>query len=446
MKPAALRVLFLTEYYAPEVGAPQTRLRETARHLVALGHEIRVLTAPPHYPDGRVRPGYHALAVQRERIDDVEVVRLPMIPRPNGGFLDRVIDQGSFAAAAMTGVGQARWADAVVIESPPLFLGATGAFLRRASGTPYIFHVADPWPDIPIAVGALTNPVTIRVARWLERLAYRHAALVTTVTPGLVDQLGRLDLPAVKVRLLPNGADVGRFDPAADPVAARRRLGWPADPFTLVYAGTVGLAQGLETLVAAAKQLQSAAIEIRVIGAGADRDALQARAAASGLGHLHFDPPVDASAVPSILAAADATLTMLKAGPAYAHALPTKLVEGLAAGRPVIVSADGASARIVSDGAAGLVVPPEDGVALAAAIAELTRMRVEARRAMGMRARTLAETTFDRRAIAERLVTYIREAIAPPPPGIHATVASHGWRRATRRTVGEPRDPGDLPA
>src|SRR5215212_9973500 len=120
-----MRVLFVSHYFPPELGAPQTRLLETAIGLRELGHEVRVLTGPPHYPTGRVQDGYSALRVRRELIDEVSTLRLPMIPRPNGGFADRLIDQLSFAITACTAIPIVRWADVLVVESPPLFLGAT---------------------------------------------------------------------------------------------------------------------------------------------------------------------------------------------------------------------------------------------------------------------------------------------------------------------------------
>jgi glycosyltransferase involved in cell wall biosynthesis len=407
----SLRILLLSHYYAPEVGAPQTRLRETVRELRALGHDVRVVTGPPHYPDGIVRPGYRAGRVGHETIDDVAVLRLPMLPRPNGGFLDRTIDQSSFAAAAMAAVGPVRWSDVLIVESPPLFLGATAVFHRWTSRRPYLFHVADPWPDIPMSTGALRNPVAIGVAKALEAAAYRNAALITTPTPGLVALLDAKPAAAGRVRLLPNGVDVRRFRPEADRRAAREALGWPVEPFTVVYVGSVGLAQGLATLLDAAALLDDADVLIHVVGGGLERDRLAAEAARRGLRRVRFEPDVPADAVPAVLAASDAVLTLLRSDPIYGHALPTKLVEGLAAGRPSLVAAPGDAGRVVSDAAAGLVAPPEDPAGLAAAIRQLMATESGERDSMGARGRGLAETVFDRRAVVGRLGTYLVEIV-----------------------------------
>jgi glycosyltransferase involved in cell wall biosynthesis len=403
-----LRVAILSHYYAPELGAPQTRLRETAGVLGELGHEVRVVTGPPHYPDGVVRAGYRAGRPSLEAIDGIRVRRLPMIPRRNGGFVERTIDQASFAFAAMADLTDLRWADVLLVESPPLFLGVTAAWSRLVTGRPYVFHVADPWPDFPIAMGALADPTTQRVAFAMERLAYRRAALVTTVTPGLVELLDAKPAAQGKVRLVPNGVDTGRFDPGHDPVAARAALGWSEARLTLVYAGSVGLAQGLGTLLEAAAPLAGEGIAIHVVGEGYERERLAAEARERGLDHVTFEPAMAADAIPAVLAAADGILVMLRAGPLYEHSLPTKLLEGLAAGRPLVVSAAGEAAAIVTGAGAGHVASPEDPAGLRDAIRALAAE--PDREARGRAGRRAAVATYDRRVVVERLAGYLAEA------------------------------------
>lgn len=417
-----MRVLLLTHYFAPELGAPQTRLLETALELRRQGHQVRVLTGPPHYPGGRVLRGYSARAIRRDVIGAIPVIRLPMVARPNGGLLDRTIDQSTFAAAAAAAIPTVRWADVVLVESPPLFLGLTAAFHEVVSRRPYLFHVADPWPDFPIAMGALTNPVLRRVAFGIESIAYRRAGLITTVTPGLVALLDQKPAAHGKVRLLPNGVVVQRFATDLDPATARRRLGWPETKLTLVYVGSVGLAQGVATLIESVAPLAAEGVSLRIIGQGFERDQLALAAQAQGLNHIHFDPPVASAVVPSVLAAADAIVVMLRRGPLYEDSLPTKLVEGLAAARPLIVSAAGESDRLVSNAGAGYVAAPEDALALRAAIRSC--MTDPARLARGAAGRRWAETTFDRGAIVARLGGYLEE-IAASPPGFHAESDAH---------------------
>src|SRR5436190_12865496 len=316
-----MRVVFLTEYYAPERGAPQTRLRETIAGLRRLGFECSVITGPPHYPAGRVLDGRRLLWPRRDRIDGVTVHRLPMIPRPNGSIVDRVVDQVSFAAAAVAAAPIVRRADAFVVESPPLFLGGSAAVLRATTGRPYVFHVADPWPDFPIAAGALRARLPIRLALWLESLAYRRASVITTVTPPLVDRLAKKPGAAGKVRLVTNAVDTSRFRPDLDPHVAKAELGW-GPGFTLVYSGTVGIAQGLDTLIDAVRFLPDTDVTVRVIGDGIEAETLRQRARELGLERLVFLPSIAADQVPTVLAAADAILVLLRAGPLYGESPP----------------------------------------------------------------------------------------------------------------------------
>ena len=412
-----MRILILSHYYPPELGAPQTRLRETAVGLQALDHDVTVLTGPPHYPTGVTRPGYSPWRVRREILDGVRVVRMPVLARPNRGIVDRSIDQLSFAATAAVAKEAVSRSDIVVVESPPLFLGLTASLYRFAYRRPYLFHVADPWPDYPIQMGALSNPVLIRMARWIEAVSYRHASLITTVSPGIVDRLSANPAARGKVRLLRNGVDVTRFQPARSAAEARAALGWPEAPLTLVYAGSVGLAQGLDTLIDAVAPLAGHGVVVRVVGEGFDRSRLAAEVAGRGLDHIQFAAAVQPDMVPTVLAAADAILVLLRPGSLNREAMPTKLVEGLAAGRPLVVSADGDAADIVSEAGAGLTTPAGDADALRRAIEQFPGggERIE----MGRRARRLAEATFDRKQTVRALSDYL-EAILdgrlPSPP------------------------------
>ncbi len=403
-----MRLTFLTHYYPPERGAPQTRLSETVRLLVDHGARVSVVTCAPHYPGGRVHAGYSAWRPTRRVIDGATVIRLPVVPRPNAGFLDRVVDQASFAAAALAALPVIRRSDVFIVESPPLFLGGTAALLARLAGVPYIFHVADPWPDFPIAAGALRGRFPIAIARWLERVAYRNAALITTVTPPIVTRLAANPAAAGKVRLLSNTVDTSRFDPHADGRISRRELGWP-EAVTFVYLGTVGLAQGVGTLLDAVGMLPADCdLIVRVVGDGLEAQALRERAAAAGITRIAFHPSLPARCVPMVLAAADAVLVLLRRGELYDESLPTKLLEGFAAGRPVIISAGGYAASLVTDAGAGMASIPEDASSLRDALVAMAAS--SQRSAMATAGRALATQTFARWRAADLILDYAVEA------------------------------------
>lgn len=413
-----MKVLFVTHYFAPEVGAPQTRLRETIRELVAVGHEARVVTGQPHYPDGVVPAGYRALAVRRDFFDGVPVIRLPVLAVANRGFLPRIADQAFFAFCALAALDAARWSDLIVIESPPLFLAGAGRVLAAAARKPYVLHVADPWPDYPIEIGAVRNPLVIKASRVLERFAYAGAVRITTPTTGCANVIEKQDVAVGKVEVIANGVDVERFSPAVAPRAARRRIGWPDRP-SIAYVGTVGLAQGTETIVRAVERLAAEWAGahnrplVHIVGDGVDRPALERAAARLG-DSLVFHGPVDTDEIPAILAACDVILVLLKKGPLASAALPTKLVEGMAAGRAVIASAAGAASKLVVDFGAGLAAAPEDPVALADAIVTLLSNE-EMRSRMGSAGRELAIARFSRRATARQAIEVWASAVQNQP-------------------------------
>jgi glycosyltransferase involved in cell wall biosynthesis len=195
-----------------------------------------------------------------------------------------------------------------------------------------------------------------------------------------------------------------------DPIEARRLVGWDDADLSIAYVGTVGLAQGVGTLIEAVASLRDRGVVLHVVGEGVDRVALERDAGSRSLGNVRFHAPVAAERIPLVLAAADALVVMLKRGVLYDESLPTKLVEALAAGRPIIASASGETARIVLSAQAGFVAPPEDVVGLRNAIVKC--LEADDRHAMGTRARTTAIETYDRAVIVNDLATYLSQ-VAP---------------------------------
>ena len=393
-----LRLLLVTQYYHPEVGAAQTRLRETTAGLRQRGVEVTVVAPVPSYPLGLVPAGYAWWRPTRERIDGTRVARMPTLAVPGAGMARRMVGHATFAATSLTALGIARRFDVALVESPPLLL-AFAARALGAVGLPYVFHVADPWPDFPIAMGYLRSGAERRLAYWIEDLAYRGAAAITTVSPDLVDLLSRKASAAGRVHLVPNGVLVEGFAGGESQGDARRALGWD-DEFTVVYAGTVGLAQGVGTLLDAAALLDER-VRVRIVGEGVERPDLEARARTMGLGNVAFHASVPRTEVPRILAAADAGLVLLRKGPLFDGSLPTKLLEAMAAARPVIVGADGLTARIVRESGGGYVAPAENPEALAAAIDECRRDPGRAERGLAGRAHVIEH--YERDTVLDRL-------------------------------------------
>jgi colanic acid biosynthesis glycosyl transferase WcaI len=396
-----VRVIFLTHYFPPEVGAPQARMFELAKRLVAAGDSVTVVTGFPNYPTGVVPEDYRGRVAMVEDMEGVRVVRRWVYATPNAGFARRIANHLSFAASSLTAVRAAGAADVLWVESPPLAIGVAALAYTGLKRAPFVLNVSDVWPQSAIELGALRNPAAIRMAEWLERLLYRRAARITVPTPGILEDLAGRGVPRDRLVHLTNGVDVERYRPA--PLPAGRKV--------FMYAGTHGLAQGLDVVLEAAKLITDPEVELVLAGEGADKAALVAKAKRERIANVRFLPNQPRDAMPALLNQAYATMVTLKALDVLRHARPSKMYESMAVGRPIVASLSGEAAELVEAAGCGLVVPPEDPAALASAIERLAA-DPEGARIMGERARAYVAEHFSRATIARRLREVLGEAAA----------------------------------
>jgi glycosyltransferase involved in cell wall biosynthesis len=406
-----VRLLVVTQYFPPEVGAPQTRLFELARWLVGRGHRVTVLAPWPHYPTGVVPAEYRGRALVREWRDGVRVYRTAVYATANRGFARRIAGQLSFTAAASL-VGPLLGAtDAVLVESPPLFHGVAGALVGRLRRAPFVFNVADLWLESAVEMGVVDSPALIGATRAFQDALYREATLVTTVTEGFAEQLRQQGVPAEKVRVLPNGVDVGFFRPVAEGRAVRAELGLDGDRFMVLYAGTHGLAQGLGVVLDAAERLRDRSdVRFVLVGEGADKADLVERAERLGLPNVRFLPNQPKARMPALLSAADACVVPLRDLPMFRVTRPSKMFEAMAVGRPVVLAVAGDAADVLARAGAGIAVPPEEPEALARAVTELADDRARAS-ALGEAGRAWVGANLARETLAGRFEAILLEAI-----------------------------------
>jgi colanic acid biosynthesis glycosyl transferase WcaI len=390
-----VRLLFVTHYFHPEVGAAPTRILELARELASHGHEVTVLTGFPNYPDGVIPDAYRGRRLQVERLDGLRVVRTAVYPAPNRGVVRRLLNHASFALSALASSRRAGPADAVIVETPPLFTAAAGVLIARRAHAPLLLNVADLWPDAAIQFGALRSRAAVAGARAIERFAYRNADVIAVPTPGLQRVLRERGRPTEQVVLVPHGVDPGRFPRGEDAQPVRRRV---------VYCGTIGMGHAVGTLIEAARLLEQAGErhELLIVGDGAERAELEARAGRWGLNGVTFAGRLPREQLPELLATAEVTVATQRNLPLLADALSTKVLEYMAAGRPVVAAAYGWTAEVVEDAEAGVICPPEQPEALAEAIAGLTADPGRAR-ALGLNGRRYVEANLTRRVAVERI-------------------------------------------
>jgi glycosyltransferase involved in cell wall biosynthesis len=420
-----VRVCFLTHYFPPEVGAPQTRIELLARTLAAAGTVVTVHTGFPHYPDGEIRAPYRNRPWHVEHRDGFTVVRSAVYPAANEGFGKRIADHASLALSALVTARLSGPLDVIVSETPPLFTASSGAVYARLKRAASVVNVADRWPATAVELGALTDRRAVAAASALERWTYGQADLVVAPTQGIVTALEGQPETAGRTRRLWPVVDVQRFDPTPP-----SRPDGPSAPLEVLYAGTVGLAQGLETLVEATRRAGTDVVQTTIAGDGADAERLRSVMAGRRAANVKLRGLVPAKDVPALYAEADAAAVLLRDLPIFRGALPTKTLEAMAAGRAVVVSARGEAADLVTATGAGIAVEPGDPEALAAAFRRLHALP-ELRRQMGSAGREYAERRFGTQAACDAWTAVLNDAVR-----LHRT----GARRSARAAAGRCRE------
>ena len=396
-------ILFITPYYPPEKGAAQVRISETARYLVNRGYEVTVLTTVPNYPSAIIPPEYRGHVIQQEVDEGIHIVRVWSYVSPNKGFLRRILAQLSFGCLApfLGGMAVGR-PDVIIVESPPLFDAIAGRMMAWLKHCPFIFTVSDLWPESAIQLGMLHNRILIKLAEWLEWSTYQKAGAVWALTEGIRDTLLKRGLSPEQVFRLTNGVDTIGFRPLPK-AQARAELGWD-DRFTVLYAGTHGIAQGLTCVLDAAEQVANhAGIHFLLVGDGAVKEDLVADAQRRNLRNVTFLDPQPHNWMPLFLSGADVCLVPLRKLSLFEGAVPSKMYEAMACARPIVLSVQGEARRVAEQEAgAALAVEPENANALVSAILFL-REHPEAVEALGWKGRKFVEKRFDREQLTAEL-------------------------------------------
>jgi glycosyltransferase involved in cell wall biosynthesis len=427
-----MRVIFLTHHFPPDVSAGASRAFEHCREWRNRGVEITVVTSAPNHPDGKLRDGYSNRLWQREVYEGIQIIRLWTFLAANRGLVKRSISFLSYLVVAVAAIPFLPKADVVVSTSPQFFCGLAGFFVARAKRARWVLEIRDLWPDSISAVGALHNRLTLRVLEALESWAYRTADLVVPVTTSAARHIEDRGVPRHRIRVVMNGVDLTRFRAPAPDRALARTLALE-HKFVAGYLGTHGMAHPLETVLEAASRLQhDRRIAFLLVGEGATREKLLGERDRLGLRNVVMLGLQPRDRMTALWSLCDVALVLLRRSPVLDTALPSKMVEAMAMGRPVIVAAEGEARALVEAAGAGLVVAPEDPQALAEAVGRLAGDPALARE-LGKRGRAWAEANHDRQRLAQTLLGAIEE-ICPPE---HATAAppAHAhqghWKRPT---------------
>jgi colanic acid biosynthesis glycosyl transferase WcaI len=391
-----MHILLLSQYFPPETGSAAAKTAEMAHYFSSQGHQVSVVSQVPCYPAGVVYPGYEAAWFRREPHDGFSVTRTWSYASPERGkFKPRLLNYATFMGTALAGILAGPRPDVMLVYSPPLLLGMTATLAGQAWGCPFVFWVNDLWPRAALHLGFMQEGSLYRAASALERFIYRQAARIFVYSHRMLEEVVADGAARSKIENHPLWIDTEVFRP--DPGGAaqiRRAYGW-GDKFVILYGGNIGLAQGMDVFVEAARLLKGTPdVHFVMLGSGVEKENLQNLARDYGLTNLEFIGHQPKDQVFAYFSAADLLFSHLKSAPHRVGTVPEKLLAYIACGRPVIMAAqEGAARDVVTEHECGVGIPADNPEALALAVLELTRQRPEID-AMGHRGRRAAELQF----------------------------------------------------
>jgi colanic acid biosynthesis glycosyl transferase WcaI len=410
-----MKILYISQYFPPEMGAPAARASELSRHWADAGHDVTVLTGFPNHPTGVVPAEYRSKfrrLVFRERRAGVNVVRTWLLPFPNRRSYERMLNYVSFCiSAASTGIFLSQ-PDVVIGSSPQLLVALSAYFLAWWKRVPFVFEVRDLWPESLVAVGVGTSESLLhRILAKVARFLYRHADRIVVVTPAFEDYLiEHWHIPREKIATVENGVQTQLFSPQSES-ELKKRLRFEGK-FVVSYIGTMGMAHGLQTILDAAANLQNTHRDIvfLLVGEGAEKARIVAMAKERGLDNVEFVDQQPRERIPDYIAASDVCLVLLKKNDIFRTVIPTKMLEFMSCARPVILGVQGQAQKIVEEAAAGLVIEPENSSELLNAILLLNANREKSHQ-LGNNGREYILRKFSRERTAEKYIRILERMI-----------------------------------
>jgi len=364
-----MKIIILTQYFPPEIGAPQNRLYELAVRLAEDGIDVQIFTAMPNYPQMEIAAEYKGKWYVYETKNNLKIHRSFIYVSKSKSIFLRLLNYFSFVFSSLIlGTLKLKKADILICESPPLFLGISGWILSKFKHAKFIFNVSDLWPESAEKLGLVTNKTFLKMATILEEFCYRKSTIITGQTQGICKDI-KQRFPQKEVYWLPNGVDEKFFN-----IHASEKLSdWRSDndfadtDFILLYAGIIGHAQGLEVIINAAEKLvNNPSIKFILLGAGPEKEKLVALANEKKLKSVFFFDAQPKAMMPSIVNAIDVAVIPLKKLDLFLGAIPSKIFENLAMKKPILLGVDGeARALFIEKGNAGLFFEPENHIDLA---------------------------------------------------------------------------------
>lgn len=404
-----MRVLILHMRYRPDATGTGPLVTDLAEDLAAIGEDVAVVTSVPHYGRGEIPAEFRRRLVRKSVEAGVRVYRILSPVGHVGSVFGRGLDYATYTLlAGFTGIALGR-VDVVLCVSPPITVGLSGWAVRLFRRCPLVFNVQDIWPDGLIRMGRIRNRALIATFGQVERFVYGVSSKVTVVSSGMRENLLAKGVEPERVEVIPNWVDTERIRPVSPPGPFRAEHGL-TEKFVVLFAGNVGYASGLDSVLEAAALLQDdPRIVFVIVGEGSAKQSLSRRAEQSGLMNVTFLSTQPAEAFPGVLASCDIALVPLKKGMG-SLSVPSKTLAIMAGGRPVLASVPENSdvRRMVTEAGCGIAIPPEDPHALAQAVRALAR-GAEGLADCGQKARAYVMKNYSRSAMTGRYHALLQE-------------------------------------
>lgn len=390
-----MRILLLSQYFWPETFI----INDVVRILHEQGYEVVVATGKPNYPDGKVFEGYRAWGLQRERyLDNIEVLRVPLWPRGEGGAKNLILNYLSFVAAGLLFLPwmlRKHKFDAILVFAPsPITQVIPAILLKWLKKAKLALWVQDLWPESLSSTGFVKNPQLLNAVGWMVKALYRHCDTLLVQSRAFIEPVARYAAHE-KIQYYPNSIDT-RLQAACIPSIPQDLRDLLEQHFCVVFAGNLGTAQALETIVQAATHLRDDPdIRLVLVGSGSRLAWLQAQKQACGLDNLVLPGRFPMEAMPQIFERSSALLVSLTDEEVFSQTIPSKIQAYLAAGRPIIASMNGEGARVVREARAGFASPAEQVLPLVANIRAMRALGCAERIAMGSSGKAYFDANFE---------------------------------------------------
>jgi glycosyltransferase involved in cell wall biosynthesis len=390
-----MRILLINQAFVSPNEPGHTRHFEMAKFLQSHGHELVIVASDLNYQTGQrtvARTGVFA----EQNFDGVRVLRSYLYPALHRSYFWRIISFFSFMFSSVWTAFQVKDVDLVMGTTPPIFQAVSAWFVAWIRRKPFLLEVRDLWPEFGVSMGVLKNPIVIALARWLEMFLYARATHILVNSPAYKEYMIGKGVPENKVTYIAYGTDVDMFNPGVDGSSIRGELGLQ-DKFVVLYAGALGQANDIDTILRAAERLNGEdKIRFVLFGDGKERTRLQSEAERMKLSNVIFAGVRAKKEMPQIVASADVCLAILQDIPMFRTTYPNKVFDYMAAGRATVLVIDGVSRTLIESSGGGVYVQPGDDAMLAEKILELSKDPKRVHQ-MGQSAREYLVKHLDRR-------------------------------------------------